>query len=78
MDPPALPTYSLEVNVKSNVPWDLDPDSSLSESSLKKSNLSNYTNSSKLNKNKRDKKKKRRKDKKDNSSDPLSRDSDSS
>ena len=71
-DSPTLPTNFPEENEKLSVPGDLDPDLSLSDSSLKKYKSSNDTNSSQSNKNKRDKKKKRRKDKKDDSSDPSS------
>ena len=63
-----------ERNGKSYVPGDPDPDTSSSDSPLKKYNLSNDRNSSKSKKKKRDKKKKRRKEKKDDSSDPSSSD----
>ena len=55
-DSPALPMNFQEENGKSNVPGDLDPDPSFSDSS-KKSNLLNEINSSKSKKKKRDKKK---------------------
>ena len=61
---PALPT---------DLPGDLDPDPSLSDSS-KNYNSSTDTNSIKSKKEKRDKKKNHRKDKKDNSLDPSSSD----
>ena len=59
-EPLSRPTNFQEENEKRHVRDDPDPDSSLSDSSLKK--------------NKRDKKKKRQKYRKDDSSDPSSRD----